>query len=358
MNDRYRFFARKVKNQWQLVLSYRDRLGKWHQITKFPFAKKSLALSNDAKQELLTRIPPENIADASMADITLADFLTAFKRDQAGILEYNTLHGYDIALARMPSLLSLPMVKITYADALHALRDIEGLKTSSINLTIQKLKALFSYATDVYHLFPVNPIAKLPYEKEKKERKVKALTVDELTDLLASMENEGPMYHAICCVAGYAGLRFGEICGLTSDDVDVFGGVLHVRRQWGLVRQGEYNFKPPKSNNGFRDVPIPPVLSSVLASYMQNREVVNITGRLFLQNDSVYVNRWIKKYYPDCSIHQLRHTYGTTLLANGVDVKTVAALMGDNVETILKTYIHYTEEMRTRAKNDVVRIFG
>ena len=354
----YKFTVRKRKDAWQLVMSYKDSQGRWRQITKYPFAKKSLALSKDAKDSLLARIPPANLADVSIADMTLAEFLEEFKKDRADSLTYNTIHSYDIALARVPALTRKTMVKITYADVLHAMRSLGGLKASSVNLTIQKLKALFTYATDVYHLFPINPIAKLPYKKKKEDKRVKALTEAELSDLLSNMETEGSIYYTMCCIAGYAGLRFGEICGLTSDDVDVFNQVIHVRRQWGLVEKDVYNFKAPKSSNGFRDVPIPPRLATVLSAYMDDQQVLDFTRRLFPLNASSYINRRIKKYYPACSVHQLRHTYGTMLLSNGVDVKTVAALMGDNVETILNTYIHYTDDMRTRAKNDVSRIFG
>ena len=53
----------------------------------------------------------------------------------------------------------------------------------------------------------------------------------------------------------------------------------------------------------------------------------------------------------------MRHTYATTLLANGLDVKTVASLLGDDVNTVINTYIHFTDEMRLRAADKVANIF-
>ncbi|MDQ0204366.1 hypothetical protein [Pectinatus haikarae] len=46
------------------------------------------------------------------------------------------------------------------------------------------------------------------------------------------------------------------------------------------------------------------------------------------------------------------------MIANGVDVQTVAALLGDKVKTVLNTYVHYTDEMRAKAKDDINRIFA
>ena len=54
----------------------------------------------------------------------------------------------------------------------------------------------------------------------------------------------------------------------------------------------------------------------------------------------------------------MRHTYATRLLYNGVDVQTVAALLGDTVEIVISTYIHYVDEMRKNASESVSRIFG
>ncbi|WP_417095408.1 tyrosine-type recombinase/integrase, partial [Megasphaera sp.] len=69
------------------------------------------------------------------------------------------------------------------------------------------------------------------------------------------------------------------------------------------------------------------------------------------------INRWIKKTLPNTSIHDFRHTYATNLLANGVDIQTVAALCGDSVGTIISTYLDFTEEMRKKAAQNVDTIF-
>ena len=58
------------------------------------------------------------------------------------------------------------------------------------------------------------------------------------------------------------------------------------------------------------------------------------------------------------TFHALRHTFATTLISHGVDVKTVAALLGDRMETVMKTYIHYTDDMRKSAARDIEKIFG
>lgn len=46
------------------------------------------------------------------------------------------------------------------------------------------------------------------------------------------------------------------------------------------------------------------------------------------------------------SCHDLRHSFVSRLISNGIDPVTVAALAGDKVETILKVYAHEYDRAR------------
>ncbi len=47
--------------------------------------------------------------------------------------------------------------------------------------------------------------------------------------------------------------------------------------------------------------------------------------------------------------HDLRHTHATLLLENGESLKYVAERLGDREDTVLLTYAHVTDRMRTGA---------
>ena len=52
--------------------------------------------------------------------------------------------------------------------------------------------------------------------------------------------------------------------------------------------------------------------------------------------------------------HDLRHTFATTALANGMDIKTLSAIIGHNsVETTLNIYTHITDEMQKSAAKKI-----
>lgn len=353
----YHFSARKKATGWQLLLTYKDINGVWRQKSKQRFAKKSDALAESEKRKLLESVI--NVADnTDSQDLTLKELYNLFRANKRKELTYNTLKNYELTLSRLSALADCKVTEVTAQDLISAINGLAGLSPSSINLSIAKIKVLFKYAKNVCNLIKIDPSEKLHYIKDRRKKTVSALTQSELHDLLKSLQNERLDIYTICAIAGYAGLRFGEIAGLTAADIDLKNKVLHVSKQYGLISKNMYAFKPVKSNNGFRDVPIPPALISILTEYLQADIKHPIDGRIFVVCESSYVNARIKKYKRDCSIHKLRHTYATLLLAHGVDVKTVAALLGDTVNTVIKTYIHYNDEMRRQAAEKVADIFG
>ena len=60
-------------------------------------------------------------------------------------------------------------------------------------------------------------------------------------------------------------------------------------------------------------------------------------------------NKFIKCGF-NITIHSLRHTYATNLIANGLDFKTTAKLLGHTVEQTMKTYSHVNDDMMDNAR--------
>ena len=105
-------------------------------------------------------------------------------------------------------------------------------------------------------------------------------------------------------------------------------------------------------------------LLSLIKEYYTLKEykkesAININKRIVSFNkDSIdkYVNPLLKEN-ANITMHELRHTYITLLIANGVDFKTVAQIVGDEVEQIYKTYSHVTSDMMNRAAKIINNIF-
>jgi Site-specific recombinase XerD len=61
------------------------------------------------------------------------------------------------------------------------------------------------------------------------------------------------------------------------------------------------------------------------------------------------LSRCYKNLGYNISVRELRHTYSTGLVAQGLDFKTIAKLMGHDLQQTIKPYSHVTNDMMKRA---------
>lgn len=149
----------------------------------------------------------------------------------------------------------------------------------------------------------------------------------------------------------YTGLRRGELCALTWDDIDFDHRIIHVNKSIEFIHNRPH-IKPPKSKAGVRDVPILNKLYRPLKTAHNDRQHddVYIFGGKSPYSDTMIKRRWdkyIKSVGLDVSQHQLRHTYATLLYRSGIDAKTAQDLLGHaDVQTTLNIYTDIAEDMK------------
>lgn len=68
------------------------------------------------------------------------------------------------------------------------------------------------------------------------------------------------------------------------------------------------------------------------------------------------LDKQLRKKFDTC-IHELRHTYATKLIANGLDFKTAAHILGHNVEQTMRIYSHVTDKMYNKAAELIYNLF-
>lgn len=205
---------------------------------------------------------------------------------------------------------------------------------ASIKGFLSSLRYTFNYAIKKDRITIENPVHDIDYKVEKEKRIKTALTKKELKDLLSKIKNE--KFRLMSMIAAKCGLRISEILGLTWGDIDVNNCMLSVNKQWKKNKDGNYSFGMLKSKNSKRQVPIPPSLMAELKLYKSNQKIIELNDRIFNYGSREQISSALCKTYRDIgykiSVHELRHTYGTMLIANGLDFKTVAKLMGNDVK--------------------------
>jgi integrase len=170
-------------------------------------------------------------------------------------------------------------------------------------------------------------------------------TTDEVDAITEAMYGR---YAIAIRLAAETGLREGEILGLRVEDLDQLGRRLVVGRQAQTLRGGVVLDLPPKSEAGYRTVPLAPTtvdaLALHLAKYPAQRGLVVTSAPGTPVRRSVFHHAWTAakdRAGVDrvLRFHDLRHVYASVLIEGGCDALTVKTLMGHS--SITQTYDTY-----------------
>ena len=121
---------------------------------------------------------------------------------------------------------------------------------------------------------------------------------------------------------------------------------------------GSLELTRPKTENSVRLVSIPQTAVDLLvqehARHPDNPYMFPspLTGELYHPDSVVNLHKKILKDagLPHIRFHDLRHTFATTALQNGVDVKTVSSMLGHfDAGFTLRTYTHATRQKQDEA---------
>lgn len=160
----------------------------------------------------------------------------------------------------------------------------------------------------------------------------------------------------------FAGLRLGEAAGLQLGDVNFFGRSIDVRRQVQGASIASAILAAPKYGSE-RTIYVPSDLTVALSARVAS---VGVTapdaqlfrtpkGDLYQRNNAGEAWRTIRARAglpASVTLHTLRHTFASNLIASGCDVVTVQRALGHAQPSItLNTYAHLwpSAEDRTRA---------
>jgi integrase len=161
-------------------------------------------------------------------------------------------------------------------------------------------------------------------------------------------------FRVLVLTAAFAGLRFGELAGLTRDCVDLDADTITVRHALVQRDDGSLAIGPPKSDAGRRTFAIPSALTPELAQHLDRFVAPNDDALVFVGAKGARLRRsnWSKLWtaattsvgVPGLRLHDLRHTCNTLTAATGASTRELMHRMGHASVRAALRYQHATRD--------------
>ena len=170
----------------------------------------------------------------------------------------------------------------------------------------------------------------------------------------------------------YTGLRVGELCALQWKDFDLEKKTVSItknlmeiyNRDYGAGREKAAQYTTKISTTKTRSTRIVPLNQKALIAYelMQQAapykdpdDYVLCTARRKpatprqMERRLAYLLRLTGLDLPPCGCHMLRHTCASLLFSKKLQVEIIASILGHSPEVCRRTYIHFCQEQRAAA---------
>jgi integrase len=329
----------------------------------------------------LARLVSENAAGASVdpSKITLGDFLDRWDRDFASINLTPKTRERHLQLIKnqiVPNIGQLPLQKLRPVDltALYSKLAKTGLASRTIGHVHRLLHRGLGHAA-TWGLAQQNVASLVKPPKVHDAGEIVILTSEQIELLLHHIE--GRTLRPIIALALATGARRGELVALRIKDFNPEAKTIRVERSLEQTKAG-LRFKSPKTRNGKRTISLPPFVVAELRAHivkMQESRLAFGMGRasrddlLFPRWDGkVRSPHWLTQKFAQvmtalkikgATLHSLRHTHASQLIASGMDVLTISRRLGHGSPAItLGVYGHLFGNTDAKAAEVMEAAFG
>lgn len=274
--------------------------------------------------------------------VTYRNIYDCYVKDKLGGFKVNSINAYSLNL---------------FVDELLTTDGKRGhpISPTTVQSVLMILRSVFKYGGSEYGID--DPTKNMAAPRSDRSE-ITVFNTDEINSLKRTADTQNT-YELGILLCLYTGLRIGEICALTWKNIDLDNEIIMVRHTLSRIKNPDGEPKTiiiidtPKSRNSSRDIPLPDHLCTVLIKMksLHNDEDYFLTGTDHYIEPRSYQYHYKKLLktanVPFRKFHNLRHTFATSCIKKGIDVKTVSELLGhSSVKITLERYMH--PDMKTK----------
>lgn len=293
-------------------------------------------------------------------------------------LKYNTIQAYETLIKKYikPYIGKYRLSTITSVRLntfITELCDEYDFSRAYFKSILKVVKGSFRDACDLYGFLKYNPAITLRLPRLDKEKEdIKHLYSQEEIDTILNRFKDNETFTCAFLTSCYTGMRTGEVFALTWEDIDLENGTISIKHNVydkPKDEKGRWFIGSTKTFAGKRIIHISETLLNALKNYQKKQQLYQkLYGKkykekinlVFTKENGLYVGTDLTRYpfkiihnklgIEKCRFYDLRGSYATKILTNGIEIRDVADILGHrNVETTENYYISSTEKSRRLA---------
>ncbi|MCO5242149.1 MAG: site-specific integrase [Chitinophagaceae bacterium] len=293
---------------------------------------------------------------------TIEETISAWKTDKKLYVKKSTFSAYMLLIENhiTPAFGSNYNVEEPELQAFVFQKLKEGLSQKSVKdiLIVLKMVLKFGAKNKWIEYQPLD--IKFPTHQQKQN--IEVLSRTHQKKLMTYVQEHFTFRNLGIYICLSAGMRIGEICALTWEDIDIENGIIHIRRTIQRIymidagiRKTELILDTPKTKNSIREIPISRDLLKMLKPI---KKIMNPNFYVLTNDAKPTEPRTYRSYYkkmmqaldmPQLKFHGLRHSFATRCIESKCDYKTVSVILGhSNISTTLNLYVHPNLEQKKK----------
>jgi len=301
---------------------------------------------------------------------TISEIINLWKADKKQYVKKSSFSAYMLLIENhlLPAFGDKYSIEEADVQAFVFQKLADGLSQKTIKDILIVLKMVLKFGAK-NKLFEYTPFD-VQYPTEREKHDIEVLSKTNQKKIMNFVQENFTFRNLGVYICLSTGIRIGEICALTWNDIDAETGIIYVRKTIQRIyiiengkRHTELLLDTPKTKNSIRDIPMTKDLLKMLKPL---KKVLNNTFFVLTNDAKPTEPRTYRNYYkkmmedlkiPELKFHGLRHSFATRCIESNCDYKTVSVILGhSNISTTLNLYVHPNLEQKKKCIEQMAKI--